>query len=102
MDRHVVRRLLKQRSIPDAQRHSLDLHINVSSMLDSLFMSRIRAFADIRRRPQGLGSGGSGVAESFGGNETADLLMNLKNGSIQQREKYKTIRHRFTSFFPSL
>src|SRR5262249_41155446 len=75
---------------------SLDFHNNVSAALDNFFASNTRAFADIRQRPQGLGSGGSGVEESFGGNATADLLMNLKNGSIQQREKYRTIQQRFT------
>jgi hypothetical protein len=81
---------------------SLDLHNNVSAGLDNFFTSRTKAFADIRQRPQGLGSGGAGVEESFGGHATADLLMNLKNGPIQQRQKYRTIQERFTSFFPSL
>jgi len=104
--RDILRTMISERQDPEVflinLRGSIRFNANISQTLDSLFRSRIKAFADVRPRPQGVGGGGAGTEESFSGNSTADLLMNLKNGSIPKRAKFRRIQERFARFFPSL
>lgn len=74
---------------------------NIQQIVSQLLLKKFHRFSDFRFRPSN--SQRTSELESFQSNETANVLLNLKNHSdSKQRAKYQEICSEFATFFPNL
>jgi putative ATP-dependent endonuclease of OLD family len=78
---------------------AFSLDVNLTEKFRNLLRNKFHIFAEIRQNPHGENID---VLESYDGRYVADVLFKLKNGSLQERRRWRIIKKSFRDFFPTL